>query len=43
MSKENKSNKENKKEPLMTAKEKKLAKRNKKAALGNISLFKDKV
>ena len=42
MSKGQKSNKENKKEPLMTAEEKKLAKRLKKAAKGGIALFEDK-
>jgi len=39
MSKGQKSNKENKKKPLITAKEKKVAKRNKKASKDGISLF----
>ena len=39
MSKEKKSNKEGKKKPLMTAKEKKAAKKIKKAVKGNIGVF----
>jgi len=39
MSKGQKSNKENKKKPLITAKEKKIAKRDKKHAKDGISLF----
>jgi len=43
MSKGQKSNKENKKEPLMTAQEKKIAKRNKKASKDGIALFDNKL
>ncbi len=39
MSKENKSNKENKKQPLLTAKEKKAAKRDKKSGAESTGLF----
>ena len=43
MSKGQKSNKENKKAPLMTPEEKKIAKRNKKAGKDGISLFDNKI